>query len=405
MTRKVIIAGGGIGGLTAALALLNRGFEVTVLEQTPQMGEVGAGLQLSANATRVLFQLGLDKALQEVTNPPGGKFIRLWNTAEEWKLFDLGDESLVRYGYPYLMFYRPDLQKVLVDALRQRSPDALVLGAKVVDVSQTPEEVEVKLADGRLLTGAALVGADGVHSVVRAKMIAEDKPRFSGCIAWRGVVPIERLPESMHTAAAINWIGPGAHFTQYTIGAGSLIGFTGVVEKEGWERESWTASGSLEECLADYAGWHPEIHALISNMAQPLKWAMMVRDPIQNWSNGRVTLLGDAAHPTLPFLAQGAAMAVEDGCVLARALAAHPDDVPLAWRVYQATRIDRTTRIVQGSAANMGRFHNPDLANSRGASAYVSTEWEESKVRARYEWLFAHEPESTPLAEPAPVAA
>jgi salicylate hydroxylase len=405
MTSKILIAGGGIGGLSAAIALLDRGFDVTVFEQTPEMGAVGAGLQLSANATRVLFQLGLGEALLKVTRPPGGKYIRLWDTAEEWKLFDLGQESLARYGYPYFMLYRPDLQKVLVDGLRARKPDALVLGAKVADIVQSADGVQVKLTDGRTFSGNGLIGADGVHSIVRMKKIAEDKPRFSGCIAWRGVVPMEKLPSHMHTSAAINWIGPGAHFTQYTIGIGDKIGFTGVVEKAGWETESWTNEGSVEECLGDFSGWHANVQSLIKNMAAPLKWAMMVRDPISNWNNGRVTLLGDAAHPTLPFLAQGAAMAVEDAGVIARALAAHPDDIAHAWRVYQATRIERTTKIVQGSSANTKRFHSADLATTKGATAYVNTEWEESKVRARYEWLFKYEPENVPLAEPTPVAA
>ena len=320
---KVIVAGAGIGGLTAAMALLDRGFEVQVLEQARALGPVGAGIQLSANATRVLYQLGLGPDLEQVTIRPGGKCIRLWSTGQEWQLFDLGAESLARYGYPYLMLYRPDLHRVLVEGLQRRDPAALVLNAKVVDVSQDADRVHVALADGTRLDADVLVGADGVHSVARARLIAEDQPRFSGCTAWRGVVPRLQLPRSMRGPEGVNWVGPGAHVVHYPVHAGELVSFTGIVEKEGWLRESWTETGSVQECLADFAGWHQDIHALIRLLEQPLRWAMMVREPLPNWTNGRVTLLGDAAHPTLPFLAQGAAMAIEDGCILARALQAH----------------------------------------------------------------------------------
>lgn len=405
MTKKIIVAGAGLGGLTAALCLVDRGFDVQVLEQASELGAVGAGIQLSANATRVLFGLGLGPALEEVTIKPGGKCIRLWNTGQEWRLFDLGSESIERHGFPYMMLYRPDLHKVLVDGLRRRNPDALVLGAKVVDVSQTDEGVSVLLADGRTMTADALIGSDGVHSVVRAKMIAEDKPRFSGCIAWRGVIPIETLPKSMQGTSGVNWVGPGAHVIHYPIHAGKLVGFTGIVEKQGWFRESWTETGSVEECHADFKGWHEDIHALIATLKAPLRWAMMIRDPMTNWTNGRVTLLGDAAHPTLPFLAQGAAMAIEDGCVLARALQAYEDDLPSGLLAYQATRLERTTKIVLGSAANTRRFHSAELADAQGAAAYVEREWEESKARERYEWLFSYQPETVPLAKPSQTAA
>jgi salicylate hydroxylase len=397
---RVLIAGAGLGGLVAAMALHDRGFEVKVLEQARVLGPVGAGIQLSANATRVLYQLGLGPGLEAVTIRPGGKCIRLWNTAQEWQLFDLGGESLARWGYPYLMLYRPDLHQVLVDGLQRRDPSALVLHANVASASQDADRVRVQLADGRTIEGDVLVGADGVHSVVRATFIAEDKPQFSGCIAWRGVVPLDQLPPRLQSPQGVNWVGSGGHIVHYPVHAGKLVSFTGIVEKQGWFRESWTESGSVEECLADFVGWHPDIHALIRLLPQPLRWAMMVREPLPNWTNGRVTLLGDAAHPTLPFLAQGAGMAIEDGCILARALDTYRHDLPAGLRAYQGTRIERTTKIVQGSAANTKRFHNPALASAEGAAEYVAREWEAAKVRARYDWLFEYEPENVALAEP-----
>jgi len=398
--RHILISGAGIGGLTAALCLVERGYDVTVLEQAAELKPLGAGLQLSANATRVLDQLGLTAALDEVTIRSGGKVVRLWSTGQQWQLFDLGGESLARYGHAYRMLYRPDLHRILVEALEARAPGALKLGCKVADVTQDASGVTVLLEDGRQVTGDVLVGADGVHSVTRERMIAEDRPRFSGCIAWRGVIPITSLPKSMQGPEGVNWIGPGRHIVHYPVSGGRLVSFTGIVEKEGWFRESWTEQGSIDECRADFAGWHDDVQAFIDLLGDPLRWAMMIRDPLTNWTNGRVTLLGDAAHPTLPFLAQGAGMAIEDGRVLARAIDAHGDDPDYALQVYQATRIERTTRIVNGSAANTKRFHSPELREAVGASRYVAREFEENTVRARYEWLFSYEPENTPLIAP-----
>lgn len=403
MARKILIAGAGIGGLTAALCLAQRGFDVQVLEQAPALKPLGAGIQLSANATRVLCQLGLQAALEAVTIRPGKKCIRLWNTGQEWELFDLGRESVEQYGAPYMMLYRPDLLGVLVAALAQRCPGALRLDAKVTQVRKDERGVEVVLRDGERVRGDVLVGADGVHSVIRAAAIAEDKPQFSGCIAWRGVIPVETLPKRLQQPEGVNWIGPGAHIVHYLVNAGRLLSLTAIVEKTGWFRESWTEEGTLAECLQDFAGWHEDVQAMLKQVPVPLRWAMMIREPLTNWSDGRITLLGDAAHPTLPFLAQGAGMAIEDGCVLARALEAYGDDPALALQVYQATRIERTTAIVRGSAANAARFHNPALATEAGAAAYVAAEFEEQKVRARYQWLFAYRPEGVELRRPGEV--
>ncbi len=400
---RILISGAGIGGLTAALCLVQAGYKVTVLEQASELKAVGAGLQLSPNATRVLDGLGLNDELRRVTIQPGGKVIRLWNTGQEWPLFDLGAESLERYGHAYMMLHRPDLHDILVRALAARAPDALRLGAKVDEVGQDGDGAFVRLADGTRLAGDVLIGADGVHSVTREQLIAQDCPVFSGCIAWRGVLPIAQLPASMRGSSGVNWVGPGAHIVHYPVHGGSLVSFTGIVEKQQWVRESWTERGSVEECLEDFRGWHEDVQSFVRLLDQPLRWAMMVREPLKNWTRGRVTLLGDAAHPTLPFLAQGAGMAIEDARVLTRALQAHGDDPAHALQVYQATRIERTTRIVLGSAANTKRFHNPELADAAGAARYVAREWEESKVRERYGWLFAYEPENTPLL--APVAA
>ena len=397
---RILIAGAGIGGLVAALALIQKGFAVRIIEQAPQLTEVGAGFQVSPNGMRVLHALGLADALAAVAWEPKGKEIRLWNSGQTWKLFDLSAEAVERYGYPYLMFHRADFHGVLADAVRRRAPDALVLGRRVVGYTEGPWDVALQLADGEVLRGDVLVGADGVHSAVRAQFAGADAPQFTGIIAWRGIVARDRLPDALLRPVGTNWVGPGRHVIHYFLRGGKLMNFVGIVERGGWEVESWSARGSREECARDFEGWHEDVHALIANLETPYKWALMHRRPLTKWSSERVTLLGDAAHPTLPFLAQGAVMAIEDGFVLARALDSERGDPAAALRTYEQSRIERTTRIVEGSAANTRRFHNPELGDPEGANAYVSREWSPDKVRDRYDWLFHYKADQVELARP-----
>jgi salicylate hydroxylase len=388
--KRILIAGAGIGGLTAALALLKRGYDVQVCEQAPELREVGAGLQLSPNGLRALYQLGLGDALHAVASEPEGKEVRLWNTGQTWKLFDLGKTAVAQYGYPYFMIYRPDLHNVLADAVRAIKADAIMLGAQCAGYAQTDAGVTLKLADGREVRGDVLIGADGVHSRIRGQLVGADKPSFSGMLAWRGVIPMERLPERLRRPVGTNWVGPGAHVIHYPLHGGALMNFVGIVERRDWQVESWTQKGTHDECHADFNGWHDDVHELIRNVDVPYKWALMVREPLQQWSSGRVTLLGDACHPTLPFLAQGAVMAIEDGYIVARCIEQYESDPALALKKYEAARIERTTTIVQRSTENGRRFHNPALASPDGAAAYVDREWAEAKVRERYDWLFRY---------------
>jgi salicylate hydroxylase len=389
-TLRILIAGAGIGGLTAALSLLRRGYDVQVCEQAAELREVGAGLQLSPNGLRALYQLGLGDALQALASEPEGKEIRLWSTGQTWKLFDLGKTSVADYGYPYFMLYRPDLHKVLIDAVRAIKANAITLGAQCTGFEQTADGVTLKLGDGRELLGDILIGADGVHSRIRSQMFGADHPIFSGCLAWRGVIPMERLPQHMRRAVGTNWVGPGAHVIHYPLHGGKLMNFVGIVERDDWQVESWTQKGTHEECRADFTAWHEDVHEMISHIDVPYKWALMARPPLTQWSVGRVTLLGDACHPTLPFLAQGAVMAVEDGYLVGRCIEQYEDNPERALARYEQTRIERTTSIVLRSTENGKRFHNPALASPEGAAAYVDREWAEDKVRERYEWLFRY---------------
>jgi len=395
--EHVLIAGGGLGGLTAALALLRQGFRVTVLEQAPTLAEVGAGVQLSANATRVLGLLGLDGVVAAYGAQPTGKEIRLWSTGQTWQLFDLGAASVQRYGHTYAMFHRADLHKALAEAVKDLAPDAIRLDCRCESVDMSGPRPAVLLSGGGRIEGDLLVGADGVHSRVRRTIVGADQPVFSGMHAWRGVIPTKQLPEHLRKPAGVNWVGPGRHVIHYPLRRGELTNFVGIVEGSNWNVESWTQQGSLEDCLEDFTGWHEDVQTMIQAIDAHFKWALMVREPIERWSSGRVTLLGDAAHPTLPFMAQGAAMALEDGYVLARALAAHRDDVPAALSAYEAARVERTAKVVRGSNGNAARFHNPKLADAQGAAQYIEDQWAADKVRERYEWLFEYKVDEVPV--------
>lgn len=388
---KITIAGAGLGGLTAGLALLKKGFEVTILEQASALAEIGAGVQLSSNATRVLYRLGVGAELENLACEPLGKRVRLWNTGQTWPLFDLGATSRELYGYPYFTVHRADLHQALAAAVRAASPEAIRLGEKVLSVTQEGGSTLVQTAAGKLYETDVLIGADGVHSRVRHALFGPDEPRFSGVMVWRGVIDAARVPERLRAPYGVNWVGPRSHVVHYPLRNHELINFVGAVESDKWQVESWSEQGTLQDCLHDFKGWNDDVQALISAIETPYKWALMVREPMSSWVRGKAALLGDACHPTLPFLAQGAAMALEDGYILARCLEKYRSEPGLALQRYEALRTERTARVVRGSAANTARFHNPELAHAEGANAYVSSEWSEDRVKERYNWLFEYD--------------
>jgi 2-polyprenyl-6-methoxyphenol hydroxylase-like FAD-dependent oxidoreductase len=394
---RVLIAGAGIGGLSAALALLQRGFDVEVHEQARELKDVGAGVQISANGTRVLHALGVLEPLRRVACEASGKEIRLWNTGRTWKLFDLGAVSVERYGFPYLTAYRPDLLAVLADAVRARKRDAIRLDSRCVGLAQAHDAVALKLEGGAEVEGDVIVGADGVHSRVREALFGEDRPRFTGIMAWRATVPMASLPAHMKRMVGSNWVGPGAHVVHYPVHRGEMMNFVGIVERGDWRVESWTTRGGAGECAADFAGWHDDVHAMIRNAPSLYKWALLGRAPMERWTAGAATLLGDACHPMLPMLAQGAVMAIEDGVVLARCLERDRGDPRAALARYESARRERTRRAVVGSAQNAERFHNPRLAEAAGAQEYIDREWSEARVRDRYEWLFTYDATSAAI--------
>ncbi len=393
---KILIAGGGIGGLTAALALLQRGHEVEVYEQAQALGEVGAGVQISPNGARVLYELGVGEKITAASCETPGKEVRLWSTGQAWQPFDIVGECIERYGFPYLTVYRPDLLAELEAAVRQASPGCIRLGRKAAGFEELGETVRLRCTDGSTAEGDMLLGADGIHSAIRHQLWGEAKARFTGLFAWRGVIDMARLPERMRRPTSTNWVGPGRHVVQYPLRNFKLMNMVGVVEGQHWQEESWTSRGTHAEFHQDFEGWHPDIHLMIDAIDTPFRWAFLARDPLMEWGRGRVTLMGDACHPTLPFLAQGAVHAIEDGYVLARALT-EVAGTEAALRRYEGARVERTARMVRGATDNTARFHNPALASAEGAGAYIEKEWKPDLIRSRYEWLYTYDATSVPI--------
>ena len=396
MSGNVAIVGAGIGGLTAALALIRQGIGVDVYEQAPELKELGAGVQISSNGTRVLYALGLGPAIEKVGVIVSGKEIRLWSTGQTWKLFDLGGESVKRYGFPYMMFHRGDLHTVLLDAIRRERPDAIHLGRKCIGVTQNDVAAIIAFEGGATVTAPIVIGADGVQSRVRAALFGADRPEFTGIVAWRVLVPRERVPTGIKLDVGTNWVGPGLHCVHYPVRGGQLLNLVGLLERDDWRVESWTVQGSADEFCNDFRNWHPDIHAMIRSGDTPYKWALFARPPMPVWTQARVTLLGDACHSMLPMMAQGAVMALEDGLVLGRCVNKYSVE-PQALQRYEAVRRERANKCVQASIENTRRFHNPEMAHAAGAEAYVTREWQEDKVTARYEWLFTYDATGVPV--------
>jgi salicylate hydroxylase len=393
MTSKnpILIIGGGIGGLTTALALLRRGLDVEVYEQAPVLREVGAGVQIGSNGTHVLYALGLKEALQRVQVLPPRRVLRHWRTGETWDWFALGSASVARYGTPHLLLHRNDLHGLLVAAVRALKPDAIKLGMRASAVAQTADAATVQFADGHSAAGTAIIAADGIHSQVRQCLFGPGKPTFIGCVAWRGLIAMDRLPPHLAQMLTTNWIGPHGHVLHYPVRRGELMNFISIVERDDWQVESWIVEGSKEELADDFRGWHDDVHTFIDAIETPYKWALLARGPMERWVEGRITLLGDACHPTLPFLGQGAVMAIEDAYVVAACLAAYPDDPQRAFVRYEDIRKERTSAVVRKSHDNRRHVFSPALADAGALASEVAQYWQQEHVKERLDWLYDYD--------------
>lgn len=392
---KVLIAGGGIGGLTAALCCLHFGHEVTVFEQASELGDVGAGIQLPPNAMKVFAALGLEEAIAEKAFRPEAIEARMGESGRYIFTIPLAQQAVNMWGSPYLHIHRADYIQALKQALIKRAPKALRLGATVTGFQQREGSVTLILDDGSEVSGDVLIGADGIKSNIREQLFGTDQAHFTGNVAWRAVVPMERLQSHIPNPTACAWMGRGRHAVTYQLRGGELANFVGVVERDDWKEESWTQKGKVEDALKDFEGWHPVITQLIKSIEPNAlyRWALFDRPPLPQWSKSHVTLLGDAAHPMLPFMAQGAAMAVEDSWVLAREISKTERSISVSLEAYQNLRLERTSKAQAASKANMKTFHQ---RSKLGQFITYGSMWAAGKimpsiVHKRMNWLYGYD--------------
>jgi 2-polyprenyl-6-methoxyphenol hydroxylase-like FAD-dependent oxidoreductase len=392
--RHVIVAGGGIAGLTAALTLARVGIRVTVFEQAAKLEETGAGLQLSPNASRILIALGLRERLSAVAVAPQAIRVMAGGSGREIVRIPLGDEVERRYGAPYWSLHRGDLQSALADAVRSKLDVALELGVRVEEFAAHGNGVSVLGKRGMQVLderGIALIGADGIWSTVASRLRRPQPPIFRHRTAWRALVPAESVPDEFRQPFVHLWLGDNAHLVHYPVRAGRLVNIVGIVHDE-WNSEGWTAAGDRNEILRHFTrwAWSEKARTLISIPDHWLKWALYDRkDPFRS-AKVPVTLIGDAAHPMLPFLAQGASMAIEDAAVVADTIEKYLDDPADALRAYEGARWHRTARAQQLSR------RQERIYGLMGPEAFVRNlamrAMGGEKLRTRYDWLYNWRP-------------
>ena len=387
MKQKILIVGAGLGGLTAAGCLLKAGFDVDVYEQAPSLGEVGAGIQMSANAMHVLNHLGVGEKISDQSVRPAAYVFRLHDTGEIVDTFSLSEEHMKMHKAPYNQAHRADLHRFLSQCVEELKPNCIYLDKKVTEFTELSEGVTVSFEDGTNTFGDILVGADGVKSIVRDQLFGSTPAKYTGDSAWRVTVPRDDLPENFMEHVMSVWMGPGKHAVTYWIKGGELLNFVGCVETPVAPDESWTAKFSWDKLQSDFEGWHPDIQRIINlvDKDECYRWALYNRPVVRKWSTDRVTILGDSAHSTLPYLAQGAAMAIEDGAVLTRALL-QSSDVPDALDLYQRNRYERTKKVVEASNANRKIFH---LNNADEIKEHFANRNEGDD---RNGWLYSYNP-------------
>ena len=340
----LLVAGGGIGGLAAAYVLARDGHRVTVLEQSAAFGEIGAGIQLGPNIFRMFDYLGLTDAVNKVAFFPLGLGMNDVRTGEKVVRVPLGETAIAAYGYPYGVIYRADLHQVFLDACRALANVDLRTASKVESFGQDGSNVQVRLANGESLRGDALIGADGLWSRIREAVVSDGKPRVSGHIAYRAVLKREQVPAHLWSDDVLLWGGEKTHLVHYPLRRGELFNLVAVFHSDKYD-EGWNTFGDTAELNERFAQAVPQVRELLGKIETWKMWVLCDREPVKNWSERRVTLLGDAAHPMLQYLAQGAGQAIEDAVVMGAALKASPGDPALAFQKYQQARYLRTGRV------------------------------------------------------------
>jgi salicylate hydroxylase len=355
LSKKYVVAGAGIGGLCAALALAKRGVEIAVYEKSSLLTEVGAGLQLSPNALHVLQSLGIADQVKAKAFSPESAVMRHYQTGKPYFCVPLGGAATKKYGADYLHIHRADLLTVLHDACEKMGVN-IHLGQAIQGYQHASQNLTIQFENGESLDADLLIGADGIKSKVQACMLGQTSAEFTGQVAWRGVVAASKLPKGLIKPNANLWVGPGKHFVCYYIRGGDLINFVAVQERRDWQKESWHEPGNVNQLRETFNSWHPEVSELLAAAESCFLWALFDRPPLSKWTDNNVALLGDACHPMLPFLAQGAAMAIEDSYVLAHCLASD-SHTETALQTYQNIRLPRTRKIQLNARKNAAFYH------------------------------------------------
>jgi salicylate hydroxylase len=394
---SIAVIGGGIGGLTAAISLLQAGYDVQVFEQSRLLSEVGAGINIGPNASRLLIRLGLGDECTKVAFRSPFFHQRRWQDGKTLTRTPLGETIEKEFGAPHYIFHRGELHALLARAV----PAGRVhLSHRCTGVEPRGSKVVAQFGNGANVEFDALVAADGIHSSVRKALLGPERPRFA-CRAYRGLIPAEKVADFPRESTA--WLGPGRHLVHYFVSAGKFLNFVGHVEQEDWISESWTEPGSVDDLRAAYAGWHPQVQRLIDAVDETFVWAVMDRKPLDRWTFGRVTMLGDACHPMLPFMGQGGAQAIEDAVALTACLQKCGDDVESGLNLYESVRLPRANQIQTQSWDNKIRFHMPDgpgQVERDTAMAKGMTDWSYRAVA----WVYGHDagaidqrPEAAPI--------
>jgi salicylate hydroxylase len=350
---RIAIIGGGIGGLAAALALERRGAETIVCEQSGALSEIGAGLNLTPNAVKALRALDLEKETQAIAAETNFLNIRSWKSGRYISRTKRGDFRQ-KFGAPNLSVHRADLLDVLAAALKSTQ---IRFGARCIAVESNDSSAVARFADGSSIEADIVVGADGIHSVVRSSLFGADTPHFTGCICWRGMAPVDAVPSDINTVDGTMWMGPHGHVVHYPVRRGELLNIVAHIDSDAWTEESWTRQCDVSEVIETYAEWNSELTRVYPSSERWYKWALYDRDPLERWTTGRATLLGDSAHAMLPYLGTGAGMAIEDAVVLGAAVVRESNDLSAALVAYEQLRVPRTKAAVLGARERAKQNH------------------------------------------------
>lgn len=365
------VIGGGVGGLSAAIALRRNGHDVTIYEQAGKYMRVGADINLTPNAVRALDGLGVGEAARRTGARPTYRISRDWDTGKETSRLPMSDAAEKTYGAPQLTIHRADLLSALAEAIPAGS---VKFSKRLRTLEQDAAGVTLRFEDGSSARHDVVIGADGIHSRVRAALFGEESPRFTGVVSFRAVVPTEKVRQAPEIEAFTKWWGPNpqSQIVTFPLNLGRDTFVFATTGQDSWHEESWTSEGDVNELRSFYKDFHPDARMLLDACDKVLKSALYEREPLPQWSAGRVTLLGDACHPMLPFMAQGAGMAIEDAVVLGRCLTGEKPEAEL--KRYEDARRERTAKIQIGSRGN---------------------QWMKGQENA--DWLYGYDAWATPL--------